>query len=307
MDLVLRAPRFPRPGETLHAGDLRIFPGGKGANQALAAARLAAGVSMIGFVGTDEYGRNLVAHLQSAGVDCARIGKSDRATGVAMIVVLESGENSILISPGANNMATPAMVIPKLSDISPGDYLLCQLEIPIETSIAALRLARERGAQSMLDPAPAQKLTREALALAGLITPNQSEAAALIGDGAPPPKSHADGIQACRKLLEIGARMVVLKMGALGSVFADEAETIVACGFEVPVVDTTAAGDTFNAALATMLVAGEPAGPALEFANAAAALSVTVEGAQTSAPFTGDVRRFLAEHKSLTTRVEVRR
>lgn len=292
-DLVLQTERLPEVGETLSGSDLRVYPGGKGANQAYAAARLGAPVSMIGRVGADAYGDMLRTGLSRAGADCSRVEPSLRPTGIAVITVLPSGNNTILLSPGANQDIAPRWVEEKLTDLTANDFVLCQLEIPLEATAAALHSARERGAQSMLDPTPARSLPREVLALAGILTPNQSETATLLGAGARAPLTHAEGIEAAEKLRAMGARHVVLKMGELGCVSVSESRTIVASGFQVKAVDTTAAGDTFNAALAVMMARGAELEKALRFANAAAALSVTQTGAQSSIPSLAEVEQFL--------------
>ncbi len=305
-DLVLRTERFPKAGETLSGSDLQVFPGGKGANQAFAAARLGAKVSMTGRVGADAYGNLLRTGLTGAGADCSCVEPSIRPTGIAIITVLPTGENTILLSPGANHDMTPAWVKEKLTELTPDDFLLCQLEIPLEATVAALEIARERGARSMLDPTPARSLPREILELASIITPNQLEAATLLDVGETAPSSLAEGILAARKLRELGARNGVLKMGGLGWGWVGESETIAADGFAVKAVDTTAAGDTFNAALAVLLVRGSVLEQSLIFANAAAALSVTRAGAQSSIPSLGEVQAFLERAGRMATE-EVRR
>jgi ribokinase len=290
-DLVLRAERLPEPGETLTGSDLEVFPGGKGANQAYAAARLGAQVFMAGRVGADAYGEMLREGLAAAGADCSFVEVSARPTGIAGITVLPTGENAILLSPGANHDVTPQWVEEKLATLTRHDFVLCQLEIPQEATIAALRLARDRGACSMLDPTPARELPGDVLELAGIVTPNQSEMAILLGEDAA--ASHDQGIDAGRKLRAMGARNVALKMGELGCVWVGETETVTADGFSVTPVDTTAAGDTFNAALAVMLLGGASLTQALTFANAAAAISITRAGAQSSIPSRKEVEEFL--------------
>lgn len=296
-DLVLRAERLPAVGETLTASDLAVFPGGKGANQAFAAARLGAPVRMAGKVGPDDYGTQLCEGLASAGVDCVSVQVSARPTGIAVITILPSGDNTILLSPGANHDIEPAWVESWLSAMTAGSVLLCQLEIPLPATLAALRAARHHGAWSILDPAPARVLTREELALPAILTPNQTEIAMLLG-GAPVPIHYEDGVAACRKLRELGARHVVLKLGSLGCVLVQDEGVHIAPGFSVHSVDTTAAGDTFNAALSVRLAAGQPLAEALEFANAAAAISVTRPGAQASAPTLAEVQDFLLQTRS---------
>jgi ribokinase len=296
-DLVLQAPRLPRLGETLTTGDLLVLCGGKGANQAYAAAKLGGSVSMIGAVGSDAFGPMLRQNLESAGVDCSGVTTSPRATGVAAITVMPGGENTILVSPGANHdLPVERVTALLLESLEAAGLLLCQLEIPMEVIVAALGVARARGAQSMLDPAPAQALDPQVLALIDILTPNQTEIALLLGKPEQEPASVADAIEAANQLRRLGAHTVVVKLGRLGAVWVSARETIVAPGFAVDAVDSTAAGDTFNAALAVAL-AGERRGgiaEALEFANAAAAISVTRVGAQSSCPGHEDVAQLLS-------------
>lgn len=305
-DLVLRTERLPKAGETLSGSDLQVFPGGKGANQAYAAARLGAKVSMTGRVGADSYGDMLRAGLTRVGADCSRVEPSIRPTGIAAITVLPTGENTILLSPGANHDVTAAWVKEKLAELTRDDFVLCQLEIPLEATVAALEVACERGARSMLDPTPARSLPRKVLELASIVTPNQSETATLIGAGEAAPFTLSEGLAAATKLREIGARDVVLKMGELGCVWLGGSGAVAADGFAVKALDTTAAGDTFNAALAVMLVRSATLEQALTFANAAAALSVTRAGAQSSIPSLEEVQTFLGQ-SSRTAAEEVRR
>jgi ribokinase len=294
-DLVIRAERVPKSGETLAGGDLQIFPGGKGANQAYAAARLGALVSLAGRVGADTFGAMLRRNLEDAGVDCTLVEESARPTGIASIIVLSKGENAILLSPGANHDITAGWVARRMQSITPDDVVLLQLEIPLEATVAAIQVAKDRGARCILDPAPACHLDPSVLSMVDIITPNQTEIASLLGDAIAAPRSYEHGLSACEKLRKSGARHVVLKMGSLGCVLASDRETLIAPSFEVDAVDSTAAGDTFNAALAVALASGRPLERALEFANAAGALSVMRAGAQASAPDLAEVDAFLRE------------
>jgi ribokinase len=294
-DLVIRAERIPQSGETLTGGDLQIFPGGKGANQAYAAARLGGVVSLAGRVGADAFGAMLRRSLQDVGVDCTLVEESSRPTGIAGITLLPSGENAILLSPGSNHDMTPEWIVGRMQSIAPGDIVLLQLEIPLEATTTAIQIARHRGARCILDPAPACHLSSSVLNLVDIITPNQTEIAHLLGDAIAVPRSYEQGLSACEKLRHAGAQQVVLKMGSLGCVLASESERLMAPSFEVDALDSTAAGDTFNAALAVALASGRPLEKALEFANAAGALSVTRAGAQASAPDLAEVDAFLRE------------
>lgn len=295
IDLVTRMDRLPRAGETIAGGDLAIFPGGKGANQACAAGKLGGRARMIGQTGADSFGDQLRASLRSAGVDTAGVGCSDRATGSACISVLPSGENAIVISPGANATVTPDVAVARLAGLGPGDLVLLQLEIPLETVAAVLEFAKTRGAVTILDPAPARDLPSELLRAVDYLTPNESEAASLLGSNAADPS-------AASELRDLGPRAVILKLGAAGCFVCDPDFRGNIDGSAVRAVDTTAAGDTFNGAFAVALAEGLAVEAAARFANAAAAISVTRHGAQSSIPDRGEVKAFLAsDGKAETT------
>jgi len=297
MDLVFGLSRLPREGETLAGGDLALFPGGKGANQAYAAAKLGGNVSMIASVGADPFGQALLSSLVSAGVDTGRIRTSVRPTGCACIYVLPGGENSIVISPGANADLDPETALSQLHDIGEGDFLLTQLETPLETVEAAFAHAVQRGATTILDPAPARTLPAALLNNVSILTPNQTEAGVLLDDPRLLIETFADAERAAPQLLALGARAIMLKLGATGCLYSssDTRGFERADAFSVNAVDTTAAGDVFNAALAVALAEGIPIPEAMRFANAAAAVSVTRPGAQNSAPSRADVQDILAD------------
>ncbi len=296
MDLVFRLDRLPREGETLSGGDLALFSGGKGANQAYAAAKLGGNVVMIAAVGADAFGQTLLSGLSGVGVDTSRIRTSARPTGCACIYVLPDGENSIVISPGANANLDPETALSQLHDIRECDFLLSQLETPLETVQAAFAHAVQRGATTILDPAPARALPSALLSAVSLLTPNQTEAAALLGDSRLSIGTFADAEHAAPQLLSLGTGAVMLKLGAAGCLYS--AAGVAGCervaAFSVNAVDTTAAGDVFNAALAVALSEGGSMALAMRFANAAAAVSVTRPGAQNSAPDRSDVQSMLA-------------
>ena len=292
-DLVIQSDRLPRPGETLQGSDLSIYPGGKGANQACAAARLGASVEMFGFVGQDVFGDLLLASLKSCGVNPAGVARSDRATGSAVITVLKNGENAILLSPGANASVTASWVEGVTTNLSAGQLVLCQLEIPFAAVEALLRISSEKGARVILDPAPARKLDPETLSLAEIVTPNQAECALLLDREGQEPRTVHDGLEACRSLHQRGIRTAIIKMGDLGCVVSDGHQSFTVPAHQVEPVDTTAAGDTFNAGLAASLALGQDLRAAVEFGNAAAAISVTRPGAQNSAPSRLEVERLL--------------
>jgi ribokinase len=299
IDVVVPVERMPAEGETLAGGDLALHGGGKGANQAAAAARLGGSVTMIGQVGGDAFGTRLSGDLAAAGVDISGIGKSERATGSACIYVLPSGENAIVISPGANATVSPAIAHQRLDAVSPYNFLLTQLEIPVETVVEAFAHARRNGATTILDPAPFRPMPAELTGLTDLITPNQSEAAALLGSRDKSViRSVEDARQAAAQLRDAGYRGVILKLGELGCyVDAPEAQGAVPA-FAVAAMDTTAAGDVFNAALAVALAKNVSLMDAALYANAAAAISVTRRGAQSSIPTASEVDAFFKDRRS---------
>ena len=294
-DLVQRISRIPDPGETLEGSNLETFGGGKGANQAFAAARLAGRAAMIGQVGDDYLGRLLTENLRAAGVDTSAVGLSDQPTGAATIWVLPDGENVIVISPGANATLSQDLAASRLSALHGMRYLLCQLETPIETVERALALAKRAGAATILDPAPARTLPRTLLRSVGILTPNETEALTLLESPGDRIETTAQAEQAATRLLELGVETVVLKLGRQGCFVAGHGISEHLPGFRVDAVDTTAAGDTFNGALAAALAEGKSLPGAARFANAAAALSTTKPGAQNSVPARDEVKRLLLD------------
>ena len=294
-DLVQNVDRLPRPGETIVGGNLQTFSGGKGANQAYAAGRMGAQVSMIGQVGNDGLASLLMQSLQSAGVHTGSVGEADLSTGAAVILVLPDGENLIVISPGANATVTPALAAQRLSGLDEGSYLLSQLEIPIESVQESLAVAKARGAVTILDPAPARELPSELLRNVDFLTPNETETVTLLGEPGFQMDVDSDVELAARRILALGPKSVVLKLGARGCVIATVNGSHRVPGFKVSAVDTTAAGDVFNGAFATALAEGRTVPDAARFANAAGALSVTRPGAQNSVPSRREVERFLSE------------
>lgn len=301
MDLVIAVERLARAGETIPGGDLGMFPGGKGANQACAAGALGGAVAMIGQVGDDAFGAQLTASLARAGVHTKDVGVSDRPTGCACIYVMPGGENSIVISPGANATLLPPIALPKLDLLREGMFLLLQLEIPMETIEAALAKAKSAGATTILDPAPARPLSHAALANVDFITPNQSETAALLDDPALEIHTPREAQAAAERLLAMGPAHAVLKLGRSGCFVAAGAVRAMVPGFPVDAVDTTAAGDVFNGAFAVALAEGKDAIEAARFANAAAAISVTRPGAQSSIPSREEVEAFLDRCRAIVS------
>lgn len=283
MDLVTQAPRFVGPGETILGERFLTVPGGKGANQAVAAARLGAEVTLVGATGDDAFGRQLREGLAMEGVDLSHVAQlADSASGTASITVA-GGENQIIVVPAANARVTPAQVERAQTLIARADAVLVQMEIPLETVEATLRLGHRLGVPVILNPAPAQKLPIDWLQLARYVTPNQHELAILLG---------ADPDEDFRTLMQRAPCPVVLTRGGEGAWYREQGEPIHQSGFNVEVVDSTGAGDTFNAALAVFLREGLAA--AVRKACAAAALSVTQLGAQGGMPGVHDVDAFLA-------------
>ena len=300
-DLVQRVARFPRPGETIVGSDLDIVPGGKGANQACAAGLAGGRVSMIGQVGKDPFGPVLIESLKKANVEVSHIRSSATATGTAAILVLGTGENVIVISPGANASLTTEAVQGRLDQIGKGSLLLTQLEVPLETTQFCLEYARRCGATSILDPAPAQNLSSEVLQLVDFLTPNQTEATLLLGlDREIETCEEAE--QAAQELRRRGPSTVIVKMGHLGVVIGNASGCERVKTFPVEAIDSTAAGDTFNGAFAAALAEGTSVAEAARFGNAAAAISVTRQGAQSSIPHRAEIERLLAASNSLPIR-----
>ncbi len=297
MDFVVRVKELPAPGQTVLGRDFIMTPGGKGANQACAAGRLGAGrvaARMAGRVGYDLFADHLRASLSAAGVDVSAVcGTKSQPTGVALIWVDAAGQNSIVVASGANLELRASDVESLRSAFKGARLALFQLETPLETVRAAMELAREEGAQTILDPAPAQPLSREVLELAGILTPNETEALVLLGL----PRARVrlgDAPALARSLRDLGARAVVLKLGDQGCLYDDGKRQIHIPAFQVEVRDSTAAGDVFNAALAVSLAEGAGIQEALQFASASAAISVTRAGAQASIPTRAEVDYFLA-------------
>jgi ribokinase len=298
MDFVIAVDRLPLPGETILGRNFRTIPGGKGANQAYAAAKLAGSgtvVRMLGRVGEDSFGTALKRNLAAVGVDIGAVLETkSEPTGVACIQVDDTGQNSITVAPGANGALSASDIDSERRALEGARCVLLQLEVPIEAVEAGLREARRVGATCILDPAPARALPKEILQLVDIATPNEMEACVLAG--VPTGRvSVTEAIGLGNRIRELGVRSVIVKLGDQGCVYCGPDGTFTAPPFPVRAVDSTAAGDTFNAALAVALTEGAGVENALRFANAAAAISVTRPGAQTSAPVRAEVESLLAE------------
>jgi len=302
MDFVVSVERLPVPGETVLGRNFQMIPGGKGANQAVAAARLggnSVAVRMVGRVGYDVFADHLKASLSAAGVDVSAVHAAKAAaTGVALISVDKNGQNSIVVASGANHELAAADVEAMRPVFRAARLALFQLETPLDTVGAALALAREEGLTTILDPAPAQALPERVLQQVDILTPNESEALRLLGRR-PARVSPAGAVEMAGALRRRGPKTVIIKLGEQGCYADSGAVQSHFQGFAVEVRDTTAAGDTFNAALAVALAEGAPLEHALRFATAAAAISVTRPGAQTSAPLRREVDDFLQYHPVL--------
>jgi ribokinase len=290
MDLVIQAPRHPRPGETITGGPFSIIPGGKGANQAVAAARLGGQVSMIGAVGADAFGDALIANLQAAGVNAGRVDRSAEATGVALITVAGAGENSIVIAPGANGTVSALTARESESVIASADALLLQLEVPLSAVLAAAQTASHHGVPVILNPAPARPLPAELLCHVSYLIPNEHEAALLTGL---PADSFEEIARAATTLRQMGVGQVVVTLGERGALALTDEEPVIVPSFPVQAVDTTAAGDAFVAAFAVALTEGRLLVEAVRWGCAAGALACTVLGAQPSLPMREAVEKLL--------------
>lgn len=293
-DHVLQVASFPRPGETLHGHTYQVIPGGKGANQAVAAARLGADIAFIACVGNDSFGREMRETFAREGMNTEAVMiEADTPTGIAMIQVAETGENSICISAEANARLTPERLTPHQPLLKQADTLLMQLETPVETIESAARVAKQSGTKVVLNPAPARTLSDELLQLVDLITPNETEAELLTGIQVTDTTSAQ---QAAEILHGKGIPQVMITLGSQGVWISEQGQGRQVPGFRVEACDTTAAGDTFNGALLTAMQEGITLDKAIRFAHAAAAISVTRLGAQTSIPHRREVERFLMEH-----------
>ncbi|MDI2594961.1 ribokinase [Pseudomonas sp. N3-W] len=290
MDLVTRAPRLPRGGETLIGNSFSTVSGGKGANQAVAAARLGADVSMVGCVGHDAYGQQLRDALLVEQIDCQAVSTVEDSSGVALIVVDDNSQNAIVIVAGANGALTPEVIDRFDAVLQSADVIICQLEVPDATVGHALKRGRALGKTVILNPAPASRpLPADWFVSIDYLIPNESEASALSGL---PVDSLTTAEVAATRLIAMGAGKVIITLGAQGSLFADGARFEHFPAPTVKAVDTTAAGDTFVGGFAAALASGKSEAEAIRFGQVAAALSVTRAGAQPSIPNLSDVQAF---------------
>lgn len=290
MDLVFKTPRMPVPGETLMGHSFQQIHGGKGANQAVAAARIGAAVALIACVGDDVNGQSCLQALGQDHIDLQNVRRTkDCATGVAGILLDDGGENCIVLATGANALLDPSDIGRAASTIAQAKLLLCQLETPLDTVIAAIRSARQAGVKVVLNPAPARPLSDEVFACVDYLVVNETEAALLSGLTT---VDLSNANEAAARLQQRGAKVVLITLGALGMWVRSTDDSYCLPARKVEVVDTTAAGDTFVGSLAVAIAEGMELRAACMFAQSAAALAVTKFGAQTSIPYRDEVERF---------------
>ncbi|WP_313068627.1 ribokinase [Atlantibacter hermannii] len=292
-DHILNLESFPKPGETLTGSHYQVAFGGKGANQAVAAGRSGADIAFIACVGDDDTGRRVCTQLASDKIDITPVATiADESTGVALIFVNAEGENVIGISAGANSALTPERVNVQHDLIAQASALLMQLESPVESVLAAAKIAKQNNTSVILNPAPARTLSDELLGLVDIITPNETEAEKLTGVKV---ESDDDAAQAAQRLHDKGINTVIITLGSRGVWASRDGKGQRVPGFKVETVDTIAAGDTFNGALVTALLEGKALSDAIRFAHAAAAIAVTRRGAQPSVPWRHEIDAFLQQ------------
>lgn len=298
LDLVATADHVPLPGETIIGKDFRTFYGGKGANQAVGVARLGYPVSMLGNIGDDSFGSALKNALRHAGVGVNSVRSVKGSSGVALINIGSDGQNNIVVIPGANGKLLPKDIAAHAALLRKAGMILAQLEIPLITLETLGAFAHRYNIPLMLDPAPARELPSGLLQVTAWITPNESETRILCGLPATEPVTPSTAARCAELLLERGPKNVVIKMGAQGAYLATaDGLRQMSPAFDVKAVDSTAAGDAFNAGLAVSLLSGKKPLEAARYAAAVAAISVTRNGAQPSMPSSREVTKFLHSQK----------
>ena len=289
MDLVVNVDTMPKPGQTIIGSNFKEVPGGKGANQAVAMARLNGNVSMIGKVGEDGFGQTLINSLKNDKVDTTYIQTSKGATGVALITVDKNAQNSIVVSPGANFEVKEDDIDNNIEAIKNSDIVVLQLETPLNTIKYALNKAKELNKYTILNPAPAVKLDDEIIKNVDLLTPNETELEIISGVSI---ETEEDISKATNKMIEKGVKELIVTLGSKGSLYINKEKSMFKKAYKVEAVDTTAAGDSYTGALAVALSQDKNIEDAMDFASKVGALSVLKEGAQSSLPTLNDVENF---------------
>ncbi len=289
MDLVVNVDNMPKKGQTLIGSDFKEVPGGKGANQAVAMARLGGDVTMIGKVGTDSFGQTLIDALKNDNVNTTYVHKEDGPTGVAMITVDKNAENSIVVAAGANFKVKENDIDKNIDAIKNSDIVVVQLETPLETIKYALKSAKELGKYTILNPAPAVKLEDSIIANVDLLTPNETELEILSGVSI---NCEDDILKAAQTMIEKGVKELIVTLGSKGSLYINKEISMFKKSYKVDAVDTTAAGDSYTGALSVAFSKGENIEVAMDFASRVGALCVTKEGAQSSLPTLEEVEIF---------------
>ena len=289
MDLVVKVEDRPKGGQTVIGGNFKEVPGGKGANQAVAMARLGGNVNMIGKVGNDGFGQTLLNALNNDNVNTKYINKDDISTGVAMITVDKNAENSIVVAPGANFKVDKEYIDKSIEGIKNSDIVVLQLETPIDTIKYALSKSKELGKYTILNPAPAVKLEDDIICNVDLLTPNETELEILSGVEI---KNEDDIQKAAQTMIDKGVKELIVTLGSKGSLYINKEKSIFKKAYKVEAIDTTAAGDSYTGALAVAFANGKNIEDAMDFASKVGALSVQKEGAQSSLPTLEDVENF---------------
>ena len=289
MDLVVNVDKMPKPGQTIIGSNFKEVPGGKGANQAVAMARLNGNVSMIGKVGEDGFGQTLINSLKNDKVDTTYIKTTKGATGVALITVDNNAQNSIVVSPGANFEVKEEDIDNNIEAIKNSDIVVLQLETPLNTIKYALKKSKELNKYTILNPAPALKLDDEIIKNVDLLTPNETELEIISGVSI---ENEEDIQKAAQIMIEKGVKELIVTLGSKGSLYINKEKSIFKKAYKVEAVDTTAAGDSYTAALAVALSKDKNIEEAMDFASKVGALSVLKEGAQSSLPTLEDVENF---------------
>ena len=289
MDLVVNVDTMPKPGQTIIGSNFKDVPGGKGANQAVAMARLNGNVSMIGKVGEDGFGQTLINSLKNDKVDTTYIQTAKGATGVALITVDKNAQNSIVVSPGANFEVKEDDIDNNIEAIKNSDIVVLQLETPLNTIKYALNKAKELNKYTILNPAPAVKLDDEIIKNVDLLTPNETELEIISGVSI---ETEEDIQKAAQIMIEKGVKELIVTLGSKGSLYINKEKSMFKKAYKVEAVDTTAAGDSYTGALAVALSQDKNIEDAMDFASKVGALSVLKEGAQSSLPTLEDVKNF---------------